>query len=82
VDGIDAWLFASGRAIGDTAVIDNDGSYVGTHIVYFTGYGEPYSVILSREDLEDTALSEWFEEVCADYTATEGMAYSEVGKIK
>lgn len=79
VEGIDTWLFEEGRAPGDTAVIDNNGSYVGTHIVYFAGTGELYSRVLSRDDLIQTSMSEWFVSLLTDYTVEEGPAFDNVG---
>ncbi len=81
VDGINNWLFEEGRAAGDTAVIDNNGSYVGTHIVYFVGQGELYSTALAREDLMDTVISDWFEGLTADCTTEQGTAYDQVGNF-
>ena len=80
VEGINEWLFDTSRAIGDTAVIDNNGSYVGTHIVYFVGYGDLYCNVLSLDDLKYADESEWFENLTADYTAEQGADYASIGK--
>lgn len=80
VEGINEWLFDTGRAIGDTAVIDNNGSYVGTHIVYFVGYGDLYCNVLSLDDLKYADESEWFENLTADYTAEQGADYASIRK--
>ena len=80
VDGINAWLFDQDRAIGDTAVIDNNGSYVGTHIVYFVGWGDLYCNVLSLEDLQYEDISEWFETLTADYIIEQGADYTSIGK--
>jgi len=81
IDGIDSWLFGEEREVGDTVVVDNNGSYTGTHIVYFSGYGELYSTLISVSDLKSTAVSAWFEEICSDYIPQAGGAYSEIGNI-
>ena len=80
VAGIDAWLFDEGRAVGDTAVIDNNGSYVGTHIVYFVGYGALYSNLLSLQDLQYQDTVEWFSNLTADYSVQTGPDYANIGK--
>jgi len=81
VDGINSWLFDEARSPGDTAVIDNDGSYVGTHVVYFSGFGEVYSDYLARSELTDAAVTEWFTGVTGGYTAEQGLAWSDIGRL-
>lgn len=80
VGGINAWLFDESRAVGDTAVIDNNGSYVGTHIVFFVGYGERYCDLLALEDLQYLDTEEWFSKLIADYSVQPGPAYASIGK--
>ena len=80
VEGINEWLFNQERTVGDTAIIDNNGSYVGTHIVYFVGYGDLYRNVLSLDDLKYADESEWFENLTADYTAEQGADYASIGK--
>lgn len=80
VAGINDWLFDEGRAVGDTAVIDNNGSYVGTHIVYFVGYGELFSNLLSLDDLQYQDTEEWFTELIADYAVQPGPDYESIGR--
>ena len=80
VEGINEWLFDQKRTVGDTAIIDNHGSYVGTHIVYFVGYGDLYRNVLSLDDLKYADESEWFENLTADYTAEQGADYASIGK--
>ena len=82
VDGINEWLFSSARTAGDTAVIDNDGSYVGTHVVYFIGYGEQYSSILSREDLVTNDITAWMTDLTEDYPIEHGADYASVAGYK
>ena len=79
VDCINDWLFSGNREAGDTAILDNNGSYVGTHIVYFVGYGDLYSTILSREDLLSTDISDWFTALTEDYVAETGADYASIG---
>ena len=61
-------------------MIDNNGSYVGTHIVYFVGYGDLYCNVLSLEDLKNEDISEWFAVLTADYIAEQGADYASIGK--
>ena len=81
VENIDSWLFEEGRQVGDTAIIENVGSYVGTHIVYFAGYGDLYCDILSLNDLQSNAMNDWFTELMAFYSPKEGEAYDQIGLI-
>lgn len=79
VDGINEWLFHPDRAVGDTAVIDNNGHYVGTHIVYFTGYGDLYGHILALEDMQYNTMLDWFGALTADYSPEPGPDYASIG---
>ena len=79
VDGIDSWLFSSERKTGDSAVIDNNGSYTGTHVVLFCGTGELYSRYLAKNDLIDTTLSDWLNMLLEAYVCEEGADYKSIG---
>ena len=79
IDEIDEWLFTDGRAVGDTAMIDYNGNYVGTHIVLFCGTGEIYSRYLARVDLMDTDITDWFEGLQEAYSVSEGADYASIG---
>lgn len=81
VENIDKWLFEEGRKTGDTAIIENVGSYVGTHIVYFTGHGDLYSNVLALEDLKNSDISAWFGQLMASYEAVPGPAYDQIGQL-
>lgn len=83
VDGINEWLFHTkkGRKVGDVEVIDNEGSYTGTHVVYFTGYGELYSRVVAKSELLSEAMDTWFSELTAPYTVTPGRAYSQIASF-
>ncbi len=82
VEGIEDWLFTEGRKLGDVAVIDNNGSYVGTHVVLFAGEGENYGMYLAESDLKDSALSDWLDDVVYGYTAKEGSDYTNAARFK
>lgn len=81
VTGINDWLFGE-RKPGDTEIIDNNGSYVGTHIVYFVSEGQNYADYLSEQDLKDSTMSDWMTSLeTDDYEPVEGNAYSQVGSF-
>ncbi|GEM_PF-3378097 len=79
ITGINDWLFNEEHEVGDTVIVDNNGSYVGTHIVYFAGYGDTYKALISRSDLEQNAVTDWFSTLSLQYTTAEGEAYSSIG---
>ena len=81
VTGINDWLFADGRAYGDTTIVDNNGGYVGTHIVFFCGQGEDYSTYLSVSDLQSNDMSDWLSDLTESIEVTEGAAFSSIGDI-
>ena len=82
MDNYDAWLFANGRKVGDTGVVENNGvsNYYGYHVVYLSGYGDT-SVWETELDttIRNAALSEHITELAAEYTATEGDGIKYVG---
>ena len=72
VPGINSFLFADGRKAGDTAVIPNDGSYVGCHLVYFVGEsGNNHRLELAKSAKSNEDFSAMYEELSAGYEATE-----------
>jgi len=79
VEGIDTWLFQDERESGDVEIIDNNGSYVGTHIVYFVEKGEVYKTAIAKSDLNDIDIEAWFEVIMEDYTIEKGQAFSKIG---
>ena len=79
VDGINDWLFSDERAAGDTAIIDNSGSYTGTHIVYFVGTGEIYWKYLAQQSLLSDYVDNWLTEMSEDYVIEEGADMASVG---
>lgn len=73
VDGIDSFLFEEGSKPGDTAVIDNDGSYVGTHLVYYVGAHDAlYKDEIADSQLRGSDYSAYLEDLTANYTAVAG----------
>ncbi len=64
------WCFDSARKSGDTGIVYGDsGSYKGYHIMYFVGTDLPYWQVRVTSDLKNSAVSAWYEEKTADYTA-------------
>ena len=48
---------------GDLGVVYGENSgYAGWHLVYFVGEGEPYSRVIARGDLSETALNDFLSE--------------------
>ena len=81
VSGIDSFLFYENAQPGDTKQIYNDGSYTGSHLVYYIGESED----TYRNELAETALrsadySAYIESLTSGYTVTEGSGSSYVNK--
>lgn len=79
IPGIDSWLFEEEHEVGDTVIVDNNGSYTGTHIVYFAGYGEIHSRMIAEDDLMQSTVSDWLEELMNGYEPEKGIAYPSIG---
>ncbi len=79
IPGINSWLFEEEREVGDTVIVDNNGSYTGSHIVYFVGYGDVHARIIAKDDLMQATLSEWITGLMADYEPIPGIAYQSIG---
>ncbi|MBQ6798645.1 MAG: peptidylprolyl isomerase [Oscillospiraceae bacterium] len=65
---VDEWLFAEGREVGDTAVIQGATGY---YFLYVEGFAGSYRNALVSQTLMLEDYNEWFEEVTAAATATE-----------
>ena len=74
---INDYLFAD-RTPGDSAIVDHNGNYVGTHIVYFVGNGEIYSTYLAESDLKDTDTEEWLSSLVEAVDLEYGAAYDKI----
>ena len=71
VEPINDWLFEEGRQVGDTVVVSNDGSYTGTHVVYFVGADDlTFAQVQADGYLRSDAYNAWLEENLANYEAT------------
>ena len=70
VEPIDQWLFADGRKAGDTEIVSYEGSYTGTHVLYFVGEDDmTYAHRQADTALRSDAYSAWSEEQMAGYEA-------------
>lgn len=58
------WCFANGRKAGDTGIVKTQYGY---HIMYFSGEGRPYRLIVARSAMENEDYSQWLEEQKPNY---------------
>ena len=73
VEGINDFLFDAARQPGDTDVIPNDGSYVGTHLVYYVGaHDDLYRSEIADAQLRSADYSTYIEGLTANYTVKTG----------
>ena len=61
-------------------VFGESSAYTGYHVMYYVGEGELYSSYLAKTDMQNEALTEWSEDLFANYEATEGSGMRFVGK--
>jgi len=81
VDGIDSFLFAEGRAVGDTTVVEgSNGSYRGWHLVYYVGEGRNARLALAETPLHDSEQQAWLEDLISGYTLSTGSGLRYVKK--
>ena len=58
------WCFDTSRKAGDTGIVKTQYGY---HIMYFVGYGEPYSRYVARDLYESSTYDSWLEECESGY---------------
>ena len=64
------WIFADGRAAGDTTVIKYEsGSYHGYYVLYYQGEGDPAWKLTAANSLASDAMSAWMDENLTGYSA-------------
>ena len=81
VDSIDSFLFAEGRAVGDTTVVEgSNGSYRGWHLVYYVGEGRNARLALAETPLHDSEQQAWLEDLISGYTLSTGSGLRYVKK--
>ena len=76
------WCFDSSRKAGDTGIVfvDDEGYYVGYHIMYFSGLGDKYSTSDARKNELATSLSDVISELAETQTVKATLFYNLVGK--
>ena len=79
VEEFDAFCFA-GHESGTTGIVYGESaSYAGYHVMYYVGEGELYSNVIARDELVNTAMTEWLAELVKNYEAKEGYFMRLVG---
>jgi parvulin-like peptidyl-prolyl isomerase len=53
------WCFAKGRKPGDTGIVKTQYGY---HVMYFSGYGEPYRLLIAKSAMQNEEYKNWLEE--------------------
>ena len=79
VTGFNDWCFDESRKAGDTGIVENDGNYIGYHVMYFVGTDDPYWMVQVRNAMMNKAYSEWSANLVKDITATENSGMKYVG---
>lgn len=72
------WIFDESRQIGDTGIVYNESSnYTGYHVMYFSGWNDPYWMVQVRNTMMNSDYSDWSEALVEGITAQEhsGMKY-------
>lgn len=73
VSSFNDWCFTEGRKTGDTAIVFNEGSYCGYHVIYFVGESDKIYADTLAETAERTAdYTAWKDSVLANYEVKTG----------
>ena len=67
------WCFAEGRKTGDTAIVYNEGSYCGYHVIYYVGEGALYCDTLAETDARNKDYTAWKDSILANYEVKTGL---------
>ena len=80
-EGFNDWIFADGRAIGDTGLVENpqDGQQ-GWHIIYLEGWDEPVWKLTGKNALTNEKLNTWLEGLTENMEATQGAGVKYLGE--
>ena len=75
------WIFADGRAIGDTGLVENpqDGQQ-GWHIIYLEGWDEPVWKLTGKNALTNEKLNTGLEGLTENMEATQGAGVKYLGE--
>ena len=67
------WCFDEDRQPGDTGIVFNeDANYCGYHVMYFSGNGDNYRMVIAENSLRSDDYNSWYEEASKNYTTTTG----------
>ena len=61
VPNFDAWVFDESRVAGDYGIVQNDGGYFGSHLIYYVSQGQPQWMIAIRGTLKQEASLTWYD---------------------
>lgn len=79
VEEFDKFCF-EGHKPGDTAIVYGESaSYAGYHVMYYVGEGQTCRDSIAENDLRNTDLSAWLEELTSAYEPVKGFWYKLVG---
>jgi parvulin-like peptidyl-prolyl isomerase len=53
------WCFDEARKPGDTGIVKTQYGY---HVMYFSGYGEPYRLLIAKSAMQNEEYKNWLEE--------------------
>jgi PPIC-type PPIASE domain. len=70
VPNFSAWVFETDRAAGDYGIVQNDGQYVGYHLIYYVGDAQPQWMIAIRGTLKQEASLAWYDAEYGQATIT------------
>ena len=72
------WIFNAARQVGDTGIVETSYGY---HIIYFSGFSEPYWKIQVSDAMRSASYSAWHDELLTGYeVSTHPFGMSFTGK--
>ena len=74
------WIFADGRKVGDTGLVENTQSgQQGWHVMYLDSVGDPLWKYTAENDLRDADVQTWLEGLQEGYEAVDGSGIQYIG---
>ncbi|MBP8641107.1 MAG: peptidylprolyl isomerase [Oscillospiraceae bacterium] len=71
------WCFAEGRKTGDTAIVFNEGSYCGYHVIYYVGESDTtYADTLAETEARTADYTAWKDGILANFEVKSGLTAS------
>ena len=67
----EAWCFDESRKPGDTGIVKTESGY---QIIYFSGKGEPYRLLIAKSALQNEEYANWLEAQKPNYEITKKFA--------